>query len=88
MKEAKESFRISNSLVNNSTTKFQKTNYQSALNVHLGTEIVVLVPGLLLPILQTSRHAKRTTSVEENHPAAPNMSLASSYTSTEEMCIQ
>ena len=27
MKEAKESFRISNSLVNNSTTKFQKVSY-------------------------------------------------------------
>ena len=29
MKEAKESFRISNSLVNNSTSKFQKVSYQS-----------------------------------------------------------
>ena len=29
MKEAKESFRISNSLVNKSTTKFQKVSYQS-----------------------------------------------------------
>ena len=29
MKEAKESFRISNSLVNNPTTKFQKVSYQS-----------------------------------------------------------
>ena len=29
IKEAKESFRISNSLVNNSTTKFQKVSYQS-----------------------------------------------------------
>ena len=29
MKEAKESFRISNSLVNNSTTKVQKVSYQS-----------------------------------------------------------
>ena len=29
MKEAIESFRISNSLVNNSTTKFQKISYQS-----------------------------------------------------------
>ena len=29
MKEAKEPFRISNSLVKNSTTKFRKVNYQS-----------------------------------------------------------
>ena len=28
MKEAKESFRVSNSLVNNSTTKFQKVSYK------------------------------------------------------------
>ena len=29
MKEAKESFRISNNLVNNSASKLQKVNYQS-----------------------------------------------------------
>ena len=50
IKEAKESFRISNSLVNNSTTKFQKVTSQ-ALSIILGTQIVVLVPVFLLPTL-------------------------------------
>ena len=36
MKEAKESFRISNSLVNNSTTKFQKVSYQSGSKCSFG----------------------------------------------------
>ena len=36
MKEAKEYFRISNCLVNNSTTKFQKVSYQSGSKRSLG----------------------------------------------------
>ena len=36
MKEAKESFRISNSLLNSSTTKFQKVSYQSRFNCSFG----------------------------------------------------
>ena len=36
MKESKESFRISNSLVNNSATKFQKVSYQSGCNRSFG----------------------------------------------------
>ena len=36
MKEAKESFRISNSLVNKSTTKFQKVSYQSGSKSSFG----------------------------------------------------
>ena len=87
IKEAKESFRISNSLVNNSTTKFQKVSYQSGSKRSFDTQIVVLVPGFLLPILSTSRAAKGTTSIEGSHPAAPNMSPARNHTSIEEMCI-
>ena len=36
MKEAKESFKISDSLVNNSTTKFQKFSYQSGSKFSFG----------------------------------------------------
>ena len=36
MKEARESFRISNSLVNNSTTEFQKVSYQSGSKLSFG----------------------------------------------------
>ena len=36
IKEAKESFRISNSLVNNSTSKFQKVSYQSGSKGYFG----------------------------------------------------
>ena len=36
MKEAKESFRISNSLVNNSTSKLQKVRYQSSSKCSVG----------------------------------------------------
>ena len=36
IKKAKESFRISNSLVNNSTTEFQKVSYQSGSKVIFG----------------------------------------------------
>ena len=51
MKEAKESFRVSNSLVSNSASKFQKLVTSQALSVLLGTQMVVLMPGFLLPIL-------------------------------------
>ena len=36
MKEAKELFRISNTIVNNSTTKFQKVRYQSSSKCSFG----------------------------------------------------
>ena len=51
MKEAKESFRISNSLVNNSTTKFQKVSYQSGSKRSFGYTNSGAVPDFLLPIL-------------------------------------
>ena len=51
MKEAKEPFRVSNCLVNNSTTNFRKLVTSQAPNVLLGTQIVVLVPDFLLPII-------------------------------------
>ena len=38
MKEAKKTFRISNSLVNNSTTKFQKVSYQSGSKRSFGLQ--------------------------------------------------
>ena len=68
MKEAKESFRISNVLVNNCLLpNFKKL---VALSVLLGTEIVVLVPGFFLLVL------KEPTSIKDNQPATPDMSKA------------
>ena len=51
MKEAKESFRISNSIVNTLLPNFKKSVTSQAPSVVLGTQMVVLVPGFLLPIL-------------------------------------
>ena len=51
MKEAKESFRISNSLVNNSTSIFQKVSYQSGSKRSFGYTNSGAVPDFLLPIL-------------------------------------
>ena len=68
MKEAKESFRISNVLVNNCLLpNFKKL---VALSVLLGTEIVVLVPDFFLLVL------KEPTSIKDNQPATPDMSKA------------
>ena len=50
MKEARESFRVSNSLVINSTSKIQKVSNSQTLSVLLGTQMVVLVAGFLPPI--------------------------------------
>ena len=52
MKEAKKSFSIPNSLINNSTTKFPKVNYQSGSKRSFGyTNTGAGAPGFLLPIL-------------------------------------
>ena len=88
MKEPKGSFRISNSLVNNSTSKFQKVSYQSGSKRSFGYPNSGASVRFFTSHSLNFQGSKGITSIEDSRPAAPNMSSAKKHTSIEEMCIQ
>ena len=88
MKEAKESFRISNSLVNNPTTKLQEVSYQSGSKGSFGYTNSGAGARFSASHSLNFQGRKMNHQNQDSHQAAPNISLERSHTSIEEMCIQ
>ena len=86
VKEAKESFRIPNSLVINYTPKFQKVSYQSGSKRSFG--YTNGGSGVRFSAFRFLNFQGRKRNHHTASRTAPNTSPAKSHTSIEEMCIQ
>ena len=89
MKEAKKSFRISNSLVNNSTSNLQKVSYQSGSKRSFG--YTNSGAGARFSASHSLNFQSRKGNYKHRAQSSSStkyMSPARSHTSIEEMCIQ